>query len=106
MALRHSVPRSSVFVGGNRNLALRESMTLSDQGTYGTVLAVTGLTDGTRDSIRMANPGSTVEAGVMTGAQVLSLGWFKFRSTGVCGKYSSPRGECERCKAVALPSAC
>jgi hypothetical protein len=43
-------------------------MALGDQGTYDTVLAVTGLTDGTRNSIRMTNPGTAAEAGVMTGA--------------------------------------
>ena len=40
-------------------------MTLGDQRTYGTVQRVTPLTDGTLDSIHMANPGTTHEAGVM-----------------------------------------
>jgi hypothetical protein len=40
-------------------------MALGDQGTYGTVLRVTPLTDGTHESIRMVNPGTTFEAGVM-----------------------------------------
>ena len=37
-----------------------------DLGTYGTVLRVTPLTDGTHDLIRMANPGTTFEVGVIT----------------------------------------
>jgi hypothetical protein len=41
------------------------TMTLGDQGTYGTVLRVTPLTDGTFDLIRMANPGTTADAGVI-----------------------------------------
>ena len=43
-------------------------MALGDQRTYGTVQRVTPLTDGTLDSIHMANPGTTYEAGVMPGA--------------------------------------
>jgi hypothetical protein len=49
-------------------------MALGDQETYGTVLRVTPLTDGTRDSIHMTNPGTTAEAGVMTGACVCRAG--------------------------------
>lgn len=47
-------------------------MTLGDQRTYSTVQRVTPLTDGTLDSIHMANPGTTYEAGVMPGAWSLS----------------------------------
>ena len=47
-------------------------MTLGDQGTYSTMQRVIPLTDGTSDSIRMANPGTTYEAGVMPGAWRLS----------------------------------
>lgn len=40
-----------------------ESMAEGDFGTYGTVLRVTPLTEGTGESIRMTNPGITSEAG-------------------------------------------
>lgn len=67
-------------------------MTLGDQGTYGTVLRVTPLTDGTHGSIRMANPGTTFEAGVIPRCLVLahksgrSIRCFKFECGGVCCK--------------------
>jgi hypothetical protein len=48
-------------------------MALGDQGTYGTVLRVTPLTDGTFDSIRMANPGTTADAGVILRCLVPSV---------------------------------
>ena len=47
-------------------------MTLGDQRTYSTVQRVTPLTDGTLDSIDMANPGTAYEAGVMPGAWSLA----------------------------------
>ena len=82
-----------------------------DLGTYGTVLRVTPLTDGTHDSIRMTNPGTTFEAGVMPRCLTLGrrLRWsvgglsircFKLECGGVCCKQDGPRGQWGSCKAV------
>lgn len=84
----HAVPQASIFVEGNRPWRHGwESMTRGDSGTYGTTLRVTPMTDGTRYSIRMANRGTTLEAGVMLRGPVVVDCWLsKFQSGGVCCK--------------------
>ena len=69
-------------------------MALGDQGAYGTVLRLTPLTDGTLDSIRMTNPGTTYEAGVMPGAWCLAADFVCQRSRGRPGALNSYVGEC------------
>jgi hypothetical protein len=74
-------------------------------------LRVTPLTDRTHDSIRMANPGTTFDAGVIPRCLVLarrlccsvhgrSARCFKLECGGVWCQYYWPRGQWGSCKAV------
>ena len=75
-------------------------MTGGDPGTYGTTLRVTSLTDGTRHSIRMANRGIALEAGVILRGQAVVGMAFEIPKRGSVVQVEWPRGPWERCKAV------
>ena len=64
-----------------------------DLGTYGTVLRITPLTDGTHDSIRMANPGTTFEAGVIPRCLITACRLDRFADR-PSGASNSNVGEC------------
>ena len=80
-------------------------MTGGDPGTYGTTWRVTSLTDGTRHSIRMANRGIALEAGVILRGQVVVGLAFEIPKRGSVVQVEWPRGPWERCKAVVFQAA-